>query len=162
VFWCNSRRNNANRQSKTSEDLRRPWEKEIMKIQAESEDVTKGGIIFPSSKISYMEANTQKDECTWWGAWRKLLGVWHLKLCTHAPSSCSLRTKALFCVFLVEKPGILAQVQVETLPINNVFLIHYFSFRMKCSKGRQALETSREEFLSSLQLFLRYVLFLFL
>jgi len=51
VFWCN-----------ISEDLWRPREDERTKIQEASEDVTKGGIIFPSSKISYMEANTQKEE----------------------------------------------------------------------------------------------------
>jgi len=33
-----------------------------MKIQEASEDITKGGILFPSPKTSYMEANTQKDE----------------------------------------------------------------------------------------------------
>jgi len=33
-----------------------------MKIQEVSEVVTKGRILFPSSKIFYMEANTQKDE----------------------------------------------------------------------------------------------------
>jgi hypothetical protein len=30
-----------------------------MKIQETSEDITKGGILFPSPKTSYMEANTQ-------------------------------------------------------------------------------------------------------
>jgi len=62
VFWCNSRRNHANRQNKTSEDLWRPWEDERTNIQQASEDVTKGRTMFPSFKTSYMEANTQKDE----------------------------------------------------------------------------------------------------
>jgi len=64
VFWCNSRRNHANRQSKTSwrvlKTLGRPW----MKIQKVSEHITKGGIMFPSPMTSYMEANTHKDEET--------------------------------------------------------------------------------------------------
>jgi hypothetical protein len=33
-----------------------------MKIQEASKDVTKGEIMFPISKTSYMEANTQKEE----------------------------------------------------------------------------------------------------
>jgi hypothetical protein len=62
VFRCNSRRNRANRQIKTSEDLWRPWKDERSEIQEASEDVTNGGIMFPSSKTSDMEAKTQKDK----------------------------------------------------------------------------------------------------
>jgi len=32
-----------------------------MKIQEASENITNGGIMFPSPNTSYMEANTQKD-----------------------------------------------------------------------------------------------------
>jgi hypothetical protein len=35
-----------------------------MKIKKASKDIIKGGILFPSPKISYMEANTQKDDET--------------------------------------------------------------------------------------------------
>ena len=35
-----------------------------MKVQEASKDITKGGIMFPSPKTSYMEANTQKDDET--------------------------------------------------------------------------------------------------
>jgi len=35
-----------------------------MKIPEASKDITKVGILFPSSKTSYMEENTQKDEET--------------------------------------------------------------------------------------------------
>jgi len=35
-----------------------------MKIQEISKDITKGRIMFPSPKTSYIEANTQKDEET--------------------------------------------------------------------------------------------------
>jgi len=34
-------------------------------------------------------------------------------------------------MFLPLKPAILAQVQVETFPINTAFVIHYFSFRTR-------------------------------
>ncbi|RHN53110.1 hypothetical protein MtrunA17_Chr6g0487911 [Medicago truncatula] len=33
-----------------------------MNIQEASNDITKGGIMFPCSKASYMKANTQKDK----------------------------------------------------------------------------------------------------
>ena len=46
------------RHLKICEDFGKTW----MKIQEASEDITKGGILFPSPKTSYMEANTQKDE----------------------------------------------------------------------------------------------------
>jgi len=35
-----------------------------MKIKEASEDFTKGGILIPGPKKTYMEANTQKDEET--------------------------------------------------------------------------------------------------
>lgn len=35
-----------------------------MKIQEASQDVTRGEIMFPDSKTSYTEANTQNDEET--------------------------------------------------------------------------------------------------
>jgi len=35
-----------------------------MKIQETSEDIIKGGIMFPSPNTYYMEANTQRDEET--------------------------------------------------------------------------------------------------
>jgi len=38
--------------------------KNLKKIQEVSEDITKGEIMFPSPKTSYMEANNQKDEET--------------------------------------------------------------------------------------------------
>jgi len=42
-----------------------------MKIQEASEDVTEGGIMFPSSRTSYMEVNTQKGEETYiFSTWR--------------------------------------------------------------------------------------------
>jgi len=47
VFWCNLRRNDANRKSKTSEDLRRLSEDQRMKIQEPSKE---GEILFPSSR----------------------------------------------------------------------------------------------------------------
>jgi hypothetical protein len=34
-------------------------EKQILKIQEDSEDVIEGGIMFPSSKTSYIEENTK-------------------------------------------------------------------------------------------------------
>jgi len=64
VFWCNSRRNHANRQNKTSWRLVKILGRAWMKIQEASEDITKGGIILLSSKTTYMEGNTQKDEET--------------------------------------------------------------------------------------------------
>jgi len=38
-----------------------------------------------------------------WGACRVKVGVWCLTSHSHAPGTCSLRPKALFCEFLVQK-----------------------------------------------------------
>jgi len=56
-----------------------------MKIQEASEDIAKGGILFPSPKISYMEANTEKDEET--GDYRHEISLKHPK-CAKAPQLC--------------------------------------------------------------------------
>jgi hypothetical protein len=40
----------------------RSFGRQRLKIQMASEDVTKGGILFPSSKTSYIEENTKTDE----------------------------------------------------------------------------------------------------
>jgi len=60
----------------------------------------------------------------------------------------------------VKKPGILAQVQVETPSINTAFLIRIYNLEQSDSRGRQTLGALRKESLSSLQVFLGYVLFL--
>ena len=61
-FWCNSRRNHANRKSKNIQRLVNTLVRSRMKIQEASEDSTEGEIMFPVHKTSYMETNTQMTE----------------------------------------------------------------------------------------------------
>ena len=61
-----------------------------MNIQEASEDVTKGGILFPSFKTSYIEENTKTGKEKWHfstgfalkrlGASKKRLGTWEKRL----------------------------------------------------------------------------------
>jgi len=54
-----------------------------MKIQESSKYVTKGGIMFPSSNSSYIEANTQKDKKNMHFSRHSALKCsWHTILCT--------------------------------------------------------------------------------
>jgi len=55
-----------------------------MKIQNASKDIKKGGNLFPSSKTSYIEENTQKDKQTSVYVRENTMG--HLKHVSCAPS----------------------------------------------------------------------------
>jgi len=59
-----------------------------MKTQEASKDITKGGIMFPSPKTSYMEGNTQNDKETIDFA---------LKIALKRPKCAVMRPKCLSC-----------------------------------------------------------------
>jgi hypothetical protein len=150
VFWCHLRRNHANRQIKTSwrlvKILGRPW----MKIQEAPKDMTKGEVLFPSPKISYIPGNTQKTKkqtftrkkytLMWLGHIHAPWGVSHAPRAwqntpmhlRHARSG----SKLLFPLFKWKKPSFSAQTLVETKPMNKTPLVHNFSFRMKQFKRK--------------------------
>jgi len=74
VFWCNSKRNHANRQNKTSEKISEDFRKIKNEYSRGIKRLYRGSNYVPSPKTSYMKANTQKDEknrdlCTGTHSW---------------------------------------------------------------------------------------------
>jgi len=109
------------------------------------------------------------DRCTKtcnWGAWRMDWGDWRLSQHTHALGAWNgafvpCRLRHYFVTFCAQKPAFLAQNQAETFPINTAFLIHNFSFRTKRFKRKADTRSFQGGVsLSSLQVFIGYVLFL--
>jgi hypothetical protein len=109
VFWCNSQRNHANRQRKTPEYFRKIINEDS---RGHGRLYTKGGILFPSPKTSYMEVNTQKDEETCIYAMEIILGHPEHTETTLMPLACARAREnqsiIAFCYCLVEKSRFLS------------------------------------------------------
>jgi len=127
-----------------------------------------------SSKISYMEASVFSIGRHWHapivqsgepgsqehytrapGAWKQTPNTWNLTQMRLAHGSRRLApvpcgSRRCFVTFWWWKPGILAQVQVETLPINTTFLIHNFSYRTKRFKRKSSTRSFQGRSLSLL------------
>jgi len=96
------------------------------------------------------------------GSWLMKVGAWLLTRHTHAPyswskapSTCFLRPNA-FCDFLVKKARIFSQILGGKSP----YKYRIPHSELNGSRRTQALRTLREESLSSLKVFLGYILFL--
>ena len=164
MFCCNSQRNHAYRQSNTSEDLWSLWEDEdsrgLRRRYRVRNYVPKFQVILHKSKQLekakklVFSAPDGTQMCLAYRVGRQATNYTTLRVpdtwiqapnaqtttqmhLTHGfrrlvPVPCGPRR--CFLTLWWRKPGILAQVQVETVPINSAFLIHNFSFRTKWFK----------------------------
>ena len=140
--------------------LGRSW----IKNQEASKDIKRGGILFPSPKTSYMDANTQKYKETYIYAWEITLGrpeqgpcpLSMQKLHSCAPRMAQVHwawgnsSQSWYLLLLSGKAQFFAQLQVETFLINIKPFIHHFSFRTKRLKRKAGTRSFKGGVLSSL------------
>jgi len=167
VFWCNLRRNHANRQSKASWRFVKKWKDNEWRFKRPLKTLQEGEILFQVPRQVLWKKTPKVRRNIWlrakntlvhsqvWSRRAKIhscspgcfpcaLGCIKTHLCAPSSESCACSGVLFweitaFCYFLVKKSSFKAQTQVETLPINTTSLIHYFSFRMRRFKRKASV-----------------------